>query len=111
MNTFWKSIPWGAVTMVALLFAWIGLRDAHASADLARKYNCVACHAEAQKKVGPAYRDIANKYAGRADAADYLAKKIRSGGSGVWGAMPMPPHPQVPESDARAMATYVLGVK
>ena len=84
---------------------------AHASADLTKKYNCVACHAEAQKKVGPAYRDIAKKYAGRADAADYLAKKIRSGGSGVWGAMPMPPHPQVPESDALAMATYVLGLK
>jgi cytochrome c len=111
MNTFWKSIPWGAVAMVAILFAWMGLRDAHASADLTRKYNCVACHAEAQKKVGPAYQDIAKKYAGQTDAADRLAKKIRSGGSGVWGAMPMPPHPQVPESDARAMATYVLGIK
>jgi cytochrome c len=111
MNTFWKTIPWGAVAMLVVLFAWIGMRDAHASADLTRKYNCVACHAEAQKKVGPAYQDIAKKYAGRADAADYLAKKIRSGGSGVWGAIPMPPHPQVPESDARAMATYVLGVK
>ena len=87
------------------------ISPAQASADLARKYNCVACHAEAAKKVGPAYNDVAKKYAGRADAADYLAKKIRAGGSGVWGAMPMPPHPQVPESDARAMATYVLGVK
>jgi cytochrome c len=111
MNTFWKSIPWDAVTMVVTLFVWMGLRDAHASADLTRKYNCVACHAETSKKVGPAYKDIAKKYVGRSDAADYLAKKIRSGGSGVWGQMPMPPHPQVPESDARAMATYVLGVK
>ena len=84
---------------------------AHASADLARKYNCVACHAEASKKVGPAYQDVAKKYAGRSDAANYLAGKIRAGGSGVWGAMPMPPHPQVPEADARALATYVLGVK
>ena len=111
MNTFWKTIPWGAVTMVAVLFVWMGLRDAHASADLTRKYNCVACHAEATKKVGPAYRDVAKKYAGRSDAVDYLAKKIRSGGAGVWGPMPMPPHPQVPEADAKAMATYVLGVK
>ena len=84
---------------------------AYANAELTKKYNCVACHAEASKKVGPAYRDIAKKYADRSDAVDYLAKKIRSGGSGVWGAMPMPPHPQVPESDAKAMATYVLGVK
>jgi cytochrome c len=111
MNTFWKSIPWGAVAMVMILFVWMGLRDAHASADLTRKYNCVACHAESARKVGPSYQDIAKKYAGQADAADRLAKKIRSGGSGVWGQMPMPPHPQVPEGDARAMATYILGVK
>jgi len=111
MNTFLKTIPWGAVTMVAILFAWMGMRDAHASADLTRKYNCVACHAESGRKVGPSYQDIAKKYAGQADAADRLAKKIRSGGAGVWGQMPMPPHPQVPESDAQAMATYILGVK
>jgi cytochrome c len=111
MNTFWKTIPWGAVAMVAILFVWMGMRDAQASADLTKKYNCVACHAETSKKVGPAYKDIAKKYAGRADAADYLAKKIRSGGSGVWGSMPMPPHAQVPEADARSMATYILGVK
>ena len=111
MNTFWKSIPWGTVIMVAILFVWMGQRDAHASADLTRKYNCVACHAESDRKVGPSYQDIAKKYAGQADAADRLAKKIRSGGSGVWGAMPMPAHPQVPESDAKAMATYVLGLK
>ncbi len=111
MNTFWKTIPWGAVAMVAALSVWMGMRDAHASADLVKKYNCVACHAETTKKLGPAYRDIAKKYAGRADATDYLAKKIRSGGAGVWGPMPMPPHPQVPESDTKTLATYVLGVK
>ena len=111
MNSICKTIPWGALAMLVVLFAWIGMRDAHATADLTRKYNCVACHAEAQKKVGPAYRDIAKKYAGQSNAADQLAKKIRSGGSGVWGSMPMPPHPQVPESDAKAMATYVLSVK
>jgi cytochrome c len=111
MIHFAKTIPWPAVVMVAMLFAWMGTHDAHASADLTRKYNCVACHAEASKKVGPSYKDIAAKYAGKPDAEDRLAKKIRSGGAGVWGPMPMPPHPQVPEADARAMATYVLGVK
>ena len=84
---------------------------AYANAELTKKYNCVACHAEAARKVGPSYQDIAKKYAGQADAADRLAKKISSGGAGVWGPMPMPPHPQVPESDARAMAIYVMGVK
>jgi cytochrome c len=98
-------------TLIAVVLATAVSAPVQASTDLAKKYNCVACHAEAQKKVGPAYRDIAKKYSGRADAADYLAKKIRSGGSGVWGQMPMPPHPQVPESDARTLATYVLGVK
>jgi cytochrome c len=111
MNSFWKSIPWGAVAMTAALFVWMGQRDAHASADLTRKYNCVACHAESGRKVGPSYQDIAKKYAGQADAADRLAKKIRSGGSGVWGAMPMPPHPQVSEADARTMSAYILSVK
>ena len=82
-----------------------------ASTDLTRKYNCVACHAESGRKVGPSYQDIAKKYAGQADAADRLAKKIRSGGSGVWGAMPMPPHPQVSEADARTLSAYILSVK
>jgi cytochrome c len=109
MNSILETIEWRSLLLVVAAFGFMS--TAEASADLTRKYNCVACHAEAQKKVGPAYRDIAKKYASRADAADYLTKKIRSGGSGVWGAMPMPPHPQVPESDARAMATYVLGLK
>jgi cytochrome c551/c552 len=111
MNTFWKTIPWGAVALVVLLITWMNMRPAQATADLTRKHNCVACHAEVGRKVGPAYQDIAKKYASRSDAADYLAKKIRAGGSGVWGSMPMPPHPQVPEADARAMAIYIMGVK
>ena len=111
MNTFWKSIPWGAVAIVAVLFLWMGMRPAQASTDLARKYNCVACHAEVGRKVGPAYQDVAKKYAGRSDAVIYLAGKIRAGGSGVWGAMPMPPHPQVPEADAKLLAQYIMAVK
>ena len=98
--------------MVAVLFLWMSMRPVHASADLIKKYNCVACHAEATKKVGPAYRDVAKKYAGVAgDTVSALAANIRKGGSGRWGSMPMPPHPQVTEADARAMATYILGVK
>jgi len=109
MKTVLQTVEWRSLLLVAATFGVMSAADA--SADLTRKYNCVACHAETTKKVGPAYKDVASKYAGRSDAADYLAKKIRSGGSGVWGSMPMPPHPQVPEADARAMATYILGVK
>jgi cytochrome c len=109
MKTVLQTIEWRSVLLVAVVFVYMA--SANASAEITRKYNCVACHAEATKKVGPAYQDIAKKYAGQADAADKLAKKIRSGGSGVWGPMPMPLHPQVPESDAKAMANYVLSVK
>ena len=109
MNNIPETIEWRSLFLVMATFAVMS--SAQASADLARKYNCVACHAEVGRKVGPAYQDVAKRYAGRSDAADYLAGKIRAGGSGVWGAMPMPPHPQVPEADARALAVYVLSVK
>jgi cytochrome c len=84
---------------------------AAADPGLLKKYNCTACHAPAAKLVGPAYAEVARKYAGQADAVARLSSKIKSGGSGVWGTIPMPPHPQVSDTDARAMAGYVLGIK
>ena len=84
---------------------------AHADNALTKKYNCVACHAEGAKKVGPSYKDVAKKYAGKADAVAYLSGKIKSGGKGVWGPIPMPPHPQVADADAKAMAEYILALK
>ena len=71
----------------------------------------MACHAVDKKLVGPSYKAVADKYRGQTDAADKLAKKIRAGGAGVWGAIPMPPHPQVSEADAKTMATYILNTK
>ncbi len=62
---------------------------------LATAKNCMACHAVEKKLVGPSFKDIANKYAGNKAAADMLATKIITGGSGVWGAVPMPANPQV----------------
>ena len=84
---------------------------AWADNDLLMKNNCLACHNVNQTVVGPAFKAVANKYRGQADAADKLAKKIRAGGSGVWGAMPMPAHPQISESDAKKLATYILNIK
>jgi cytochrome c len=75
------------------------------------KNNCVACHNVDQTVVGPAFKDVANRYRGQTDAADRLAKKIRAGGAGVWGTMPMPAHPQIPESDAKKLAVYILNIK
>jgi len=80
-----------------------------ASADLAKKNNCLACHAVDKKIVGPAYQDVAKKYAGQADAEAVLAKSIKAGGSGKWGPIPMPPQAQLSDADAKALAAWVLG--
>lgn len=84
---------------------------AFASADLAKAKNCLACHANDRKLVGPAYKDIAVKYATDKDAVAKLAKKIRDGGSGVWGQVPMPPNPQVSADEAATLAKWVLTIK
>ncbi len=84
---------------------------AHASAELAKAKNCMACHAMDKKLVGPAYKDVAAKYGSDKDAAGKLAKKIREGGTGVWGQVPMPANPQVSEAEAQALAKWVLTVK
>ena len=98
----------------AALIALSGLvaaAPAFASADMAQKKNCMACHALDKKLVGPAYKEVAAKYAGQKDAADKLAQKIVKGGAGVWGQVPMPANPQVNEADAKQLAAWVLTVK
>jgi cytochrome c len=99
--------------MMKILIASLALVATSAFADdaLLKKNNCIACHAADKKLVGPSYKAVADRYRGQSDAADKLAKKIRAGGAGVWGAIPMPPHPQVSEADAKKMATYILNTK
>jgi len=92
-------------------FGAIIVGPALADADMAQKKNCLACHAVDKKVIGPAYKDVAAKYAGQKDAADKLAQKILKGGSGVWGAVPMPANPQVNESEAKQLAAWVLTTK
>ncbi len=75
---------------------------------LAKKYTCNACHAPDRKLVGPSHADIAKKYAGDANGVNFLIDKIRKGGSGVWGAIPMPPHPDMPETELRLLAEWSL---
>ena len=97
-----------------LLLAGAGLLIAgQASADeaLAKAKNCMSCHAVDKKVVGPAYKDVAAKYAGDKDAAGKLAGKIMKGGSGVWGPVPMPANPQVSEAEAKQLAAWVLTQK
>ena len=76
---------------------------------LASAKNCMSCHALDKKLVGPAYKEVAKKYAGQKDAADKLATKIIKGGSGAWGVIPMPANPQVSEAEAKKLATWILG--
>ena len=75
------------------------------------KNDCLTCHKVDEMLTGPAYRDVANKYAGMDTAVSYLAKKIISGGSGVWGSVMMTPHQGVSQDDAEAMAKYILLLK
>jgi cytochrome c len=99
----------------SLIVAALGLSLASgaalANADLAKAKNCLACHAVDKKVVGPAYKDIAAKYASDKDAPTRLSKKIREGGVGVWGQIPMPANPQVSEAEAQTLARWVLTAK
>ena len=76
--------------------------------ELIGKNDCLTCHAIAEKKIGPAYQDVAKKYAGQETAVDHLAKKIIAGGSGVWGQVPMTPHPALAIDSAKQMVKYIL---
>jgi cytochrome c len=80
-------------------------------AGLMQKYNCSACHAVDRKVIGPAFADIAAKYNGDAAAEARLIEKVRQGGSGAWGMIPMPPNAGIPEADLRALVHWVLGGK
>jgi cytochrome c len=99
-----------------LIMAAMTTLAAPAIADeaLAKSKNCMACHAVDKKLVGPAYKEVAKKYAGDAKAVDALAAKIVKGsevGKGNWGAVPMPPNPQVSEAEAKKLAAWVLSIK
>lgn len=96
-----------------LIMAAVAAVSAPAMADeaLAKGKNCMACHAVDKKLVGPSYKDVAKKYAGDAKAVDMLATKIQKGGSGVWGAIPMPANPQVNDADAKKLAAWIMGMK
>jgi len=97
--------------MLLLMVAAGASSSAFAQADLAKSKNCMACHAIGSKLVGPAYKDVAAKYAGQKDAEDKLVAKVMKGGSGVWGPVPMPANPQVSEAEAHTLVKWVLSQK
>ena len=78
---------------------------------LATSKNCMSCHAVERKVLGPSFKDVAAKYKDDKGAVDMLATKIKKGGSGVWGPVPMPANTQVSDADARKLAAWVLSAK
>ena len=100
-----------ALFIAAALAALLSAPSAFASPELAQKKNCMACHAVDKKLVGPAYKDVAAKYASDKDAVKKLSEKIIKGGSGVWGPVPMPANTQVNPAEAEQLAKWILTTK
>ena len=100
-----------AVVLAAAALAATGAVHADAGEDLLKKSGCTACHSIDKKVVGPAYKDVAAKYKGDAGAAAKLAEKVKKGGSGVWGPVPMPPNAAVSDADIKTMVAYILALK
>lgn len=98
-----------AIVIAAAVFA---MTAGVASADeaLAKKSACMSCHQVAKKVVGPSFQDVAKKYKGDASAAAHIVTVIKKGGKGVFGPVPMPPHPQVSDADAKKLADWVLSM-
>jgi cytochrome c len=96
-----------AVVFALALAAAAVTIPARADEALAKKHNCLACHTADKKMVGPAYRDIAKKYKGQNVAAK-LEEKVKKGGQGAWGPVPMPPNPAVPDADIKKLVDWIL---
>jgi len=79
--------------------------------QLISKSDCMSCHADKSKIIGPSYLDVANKYQATAENITLLAGKIINGGQGVWGEIPMTPHPQMSQEDAEEIVKYILTIK
>lgn len=100
------------LTVAAVAAATLVSASAFANADLAKKSGCLACHTPDKKVVGPAYQDVAKKYAGQKDAEAKVIESITKGGSGKWGPVPMPPkggNAAVSDADVKTLAKWVLG--
>ena len=103
-------------TLLLPLIAATGLmltQPAKASEAIVKKARCVACHAVDQKRVGPAYKDVAAKYKGNSKAPALLFDKVRAGGSGNWGEVPMLAHPadKISDDDLKAAIAWILALE
>jgi cytochrome c len=102
------KLRYAVLAAAALVASNAQAQDAEA---LLKKYGCTACHANDKRLIGPAYNEVAAKYQGQADAAAKLTAKVKAGGLGAWGQIPMPPNATVPDADMKAMIGYILALK
>ena len=98
---------------LALLLATaaVAATPALANEELAKKSACTACHAIDKKLVGPAYKEVAAKYKGDAKAEAMLVDKVKKGGVGAWGQVPMPPNASVKDEDVKTLVKWILSLK
>ena len=100
-----------ALAAAAVLSYGFEARAADAGEDLAKNSGCLACHTVDKKLIGPSYKDIANKYRGDKAAPANLAKKVKEGGKGVWGDIPMTPNAHVKDADINTIVAWILSLK
>jgi len=98
-------------SLIVLAMAVSVAAPALADEALAKSKNCMSCHAIDKKLVGPAYKEVAKKYAGQKDAAATLVTHVMKGSKGVWGPVPMPANPQVNDAEAKKLVDWVLSLK
>ena len=109
MKLRWIAVPAAAAVMMFAGQANAAM-DQTAALALAKKSGCLACHSIEKKVVGPAWQDVANKYKG-ADEKARLIAKVKAGGKGVWGEVPMPPYsPRVADADIEGLVDFVLSL-
>ena len=97
--------------LIAMTLAFAASSPAFANEALAKSKNCMSCHSVDKKVVGPAYKDVAKKFAGQKDAEAQLIKAVLKGSSGVWGPIPMPANANVNEAEAKQLVDWILSLK
>ncbi len=97
-----------ALALLALTSTAAIAQDAAAAKALASKNACLACHAVDKKLVGPSYKDVAAKHKGQSDALEKVAARIKSGGSGIYGPVPMPAQAQLKDDELKLLAGWIL---
>lgn len=103
-----STLPLFTASLFALASSQALALDAAAAKALAAKSACLACHAVDKKLVGPSYKDVAAKHKGQADALEKVSARIKSGGSGMYGPVPMPPQAQLKDDELKLLAGWIL---